>query len=245
MKMTRNSQQFQLNLRRPSWILCLLVVVSCAVSAASKTVLMDGSSSSSAASNLQVQSIPSSLTTSDGIVAVVSSPGTPSFLVKDEDDVLCLVDDERYLQCRGPTLKGSSEAERVSLATCSLVAGAVLLDGVTPGDIESGLQYSRHARTLTGIFQARVVDLTTPKSADDDETAASDATSEGGSDKKQTIILGVLGDLGSIDAEEAKKAVMSLYEAAAAERKNAPSFDEIYNLELVPVASSTECQNVS
>lgn len=263
MMRTTSQQLQQQKQRRPPWILCLLVVLvsssSClfsTVSAAKTVLMMDGGGSST----LQVQSIPSSISASDGIVTVVSSPGTPSFLVKEDDDddsnaVLCLVggseDDtspsnNRYLQCRGPTLKGSSDTERVSLATCSLAAGSILLDGITVGDIESGLQYSRHARTLTGIFQARVVDLTT--TSEDDTAAATAGDGDEGSStgtKKQTLMLGILGSLESIDVDATKKVVTSLYDAAAVERKGAPSFDDVYDLEIVPVASFEESQNVS
>jgi len=234
----------------------LLIVQLSSSSAEGLKAVLIGGGASSATTNLQVQSIPSSMSTSDGVAAVVSSPGTPSFLIKDDDDdsVLCVVggdSDERrqpLLRCRGPTLSGSTDSERASLATCSLVAGAILVDGVTVGDVESGLQYSRHARTLTAIFQARIGILSDDDAGqqmEGEDDTSEEASSSTSSPAKQTLILGIVGDLDSIeDVDGLKRTVKALYDAAAAEKKESAPFDEVFELEIVPVASDEQAEQV-
>ena len=103
-------------------------------------------------------SVPSSASTADGVVAVVSSPGTPSQLLStDPSNVLELMKESpSTLVCRGATLSGMSPEDRTSISVCSLLADCIVIDGVTGGDIESGFRTSRHARTLTGLFRARL-----------------------------------------------------------------------------------------
>ena len=96
------------------------------------------------------------------------------------------------------TLK-SSDPECVSLAMCSLTAAAIVLDGITEGDVEAGFRNSRHAITLSAIFRARVI------LGDDAEPA------------KQTLILCLEGQ--DISEKDMKKEVTSLYSAAAAEKR--------------------------
>jgi len=175
--------------------------------------------------------------------------------MRDDSPVLCLVDDEGtssppVLQCRGPTLGGSTDADRAALATCSLVAGAILVDGIALGDVEAGIQRSRHARTLTGIFQARVG--AAAAAAEDSEEGGGDGGGEAG--RKQTLVLGVLVDdldresSAAVDVDvvaELKKAVRDLYDAAAAERKGSQvSFDDAYDLQIVPVNSDEQGEKV-
>jgi hypothetical protein len=94
-----------------------------------------------------------------------------------------------------------------------------MVDGITEGDVEAGLRNSRHAVTLSALFRARVV-------LDDDSEPT-----------KQTLILCLEGE--DISEKEIKKEVSSLYAAAAAEKKDAASFDKVYDLQVVSTSSQT------
>jgi len=212
----------------------LLLLATSAV--ATGTVLIGGSGSGS---SLQVQGISPSLQTSDGIVTIVSSPGTPSSLLSEVPDNEALTLDSQHspprLVCRGATLGGTSDPERTSLATCSLVTGAVIVDGVTVGDVEAGLQNSRHARTLTALFRARVK-LQEDTSEDGEKT-----------NTKQTLMIGIIDQGADVDAvaKDVEEAVRLLYNAAAAEKKGAASFEETYDIKVVPLSSVSEAEDVS
>ena len=196
---------------------CLLAVI--ASTAMAGQVVMDGSGS------LRAQGIPSSLT-SEKLVAIISSPDTPSSsALAKSDDVLSLESENPpCLTCRGPTLAlKSSDPECVSVALCSLTAAALVLDGITEGDVEAGLKNSRHAVTLTALFRAKV------------------ALGSEEEPFKQALVLYVEGDISGSREKAIKGEVVSLYSAAAAERKDVPSFDKAYDLQIV----SSEDQSAS
>ena len=145
-----------------------------------------------------------------GVYVVVTSPGTPSsLLTEDASAPICSVDG--CLVCRGATLSGTSEAERVSLGTCSLVAGAIVVDGVTVGDLQAGLADSRHGRTLTALFRARTQLMDGPRS-------------------KQALILAVHGSEESLDNDSIVNDVKTLFQAVAAEKDGTPSFEDTYDV---------------
>lgn len=213
--------------------LCCLVgtTLSLASASAGTVSLMDRS-------GLRLQDLPTSVNYDLGLVTIISSPGTPSVISSrrqqenDEDEALVLEtndDSLPKLYCRGATLQGTSDATRTSLATCSLVSTAIVLDGITQGDVQAGLQHSRHARTLTALFRARV------------QLGTDDGS-------KQTLLLGMVGeDATSNDTTlpQVTKAVQSLYEAAAVETKGAKSFEELYNLQIVSVSTPETAEQVS
>lgn len=164
---------------------------------------------------LKTASIPSSVM-SDELVAVISSPDTPSASsLPQANDLLSLESQEPpTLTCRGPTLNlQPSDPECVSIALCSLTAAAMIIDGITEGDVEAGLKNSRHAVTLTALFRARVT--------------LDDASS------KQALILNVDGEASSSTQKEIKEEVSSLFSAAAAENKDFPSFEKVYDLQIL------------
>lgn len=121
-----------------------------------------------ASGGLRLNKIASSgVSTTDGVVSVITSPGTESFLVtsaSDEDgaSVLAFDSDVPQLICRGATLSGTSAAERSALAITSLVSDAIVIDGITEGDVQAAGfgKNTRHARTLTAIFRARLASST-------------------------------------------------------------------------------------
>ena len=149
--------------------------------------------------------------TDSGIYVLVSSPGTPSSLV-DEATVAPLSTSDGCLVCRGATLSGTSEAERLSLGTCSLVAGAIVVDGVTVGDLQAGLADSRHGRTLTALFRART------QLVEDNAIG------------KQTLILVVHGAEDSFDKDSIVADVQTLFQAVAVEKDGSPSFEDSYEI---------------
>jgi hypothetical protein len=184
-----------------------------------------------AATSLLLKGVADDITTAKGIVAVVLSPNTPSFLIPsvDEDAALGLsvvgASDTALprLMCRGATLAGTSDAERISLSTCSAVANTIILDGVTEGDLECGLSNTRHARTLASIFRARL---------------------QMNQDSRQTLIVCV-GKANDEADDSVLNEVRSMYKAAALERKDAPAFDSLYDVRIVPATSEAEGQQVS
>lgn len=177
-------------------ILSLLSVVGAALA---ETSVLDASGS------IKLSAIPSDASASR-LITVISSPGTPSVLSKhSSSDVLEIGSDKNVLTCRGATLNGNSDVERKALATCSIVSAAIVIDGITPGDVQTGFVNSRHARTLTAVFRARA---------------------QHGSDQKQTLVLVGPPDISVQD-------VVSLYRAAAIEQNNAPAFESVYNIEIV------------
>ena len=178
------------------------------------------------AGRLQLGTVPD-VSTSEGLVAVVSSPGTLSVLsvaAPSDDEALALTDDNRFLVCRGAILRGTTEADRTALATCFCVAGAVVVDGITVGDVQAGLANSRHARTLTALFRARFI--------------GSEGT------KPQTIILVVGGSVGEAEEEDLQGQVEELYAAVALEREEAPAFQDSYKLQVLSATSEEDSSKV-
>ena len=97
-----------------------------------------------------------------------------------------------------------------------------MLDGITEGDVEAGLRNSRHAVTLTALFRARVT------------------LEEEAEPSKQSLILCLEGE--DFSEKDIKKEVTALYSAAAAEKKDAASFDKVYDLQIVSAASQSSQQ---
>lgn len=194
--------------------LSFLALASMLVSVSAGSLLMDSSG------GLRLK-IPQ-LSTSRGVVSVISSPGTSS-LFTSSDEVLSLESEQPpCLACRGATLSGTSAAERSAMSTSSLVSGAILIDGITGGDVEAGWRNSRHARTLTALFRARVALETS---------------------FKQTLILCVRG---AVDGSESslKSEVKALYDATAAEADVKHSFNDLYKVEVLSVTNEEEAKEV-
>lgn len=165
-----------------------------------------------------------SVSTSQGVVSVISSPGTAS-LLSSTDDILSLEGDApACLACRGATLSGSSTVEGSALATTSLVSGAILVDGITKGDVEAGWSNSRHARTVTALFRARV---------------SLDATS------KQSLILCINGNIDDATESSLKAEVRALFDAAVTETKANVAFDDLYDVAVVVVETEADAKEVS
>jgi len=182
----------------------------------------------------------SSISTADGVVSVITSPGTDSLLVTsvtEEDGAAILAlsssssdDNVPRLICRGATLRGTSAAERSALAITSLVSDAIVVDGITEGDVKAAGfgKNTRHARTLTALFRARLTFL--------ESSSVVDAN-------RQALILCVKST--SDDAFDAVLAqeVRTLFEATAAETKESNiSFDDLYEVRVVSVTNEEEAK---
>lgn len=183
-----------------------------------------------ASGGLRLNKIESSgASTADGVVCVITSPGTDSFLVPNSDDVLAFDGEDARLVCRGATLSGTSASERSALAITSLVSDAIIIDGITAGDVQAAGfgKNTRHARTLTALFRARL-------------------SSSEGTPSKQALILCVKSSSeDSFDAVLAQE-VRALFEATAAEAtESKTSFDDLYDVEVVSVTSKEEAAEVS
>ena len=118
-------------------MLRLLLISLCTLTAVSAeaTSLLQGST-------LKLQ-IPESVSTSDGVVALISS--TPSFFSDPATEFS--YNDDGFLSCPGATLTTPSPA----VATCARIADVLVLDGITRHD---RLAHTRHGTTLTQIFRA-------------------------------------------------------------------------------------------
>jgi len=157
--------------------------------------------------------------TSQGVVSIVFSPDTKSFLT-DSDDILSLEStDPPCLVCRGATLSGKSVAEGSALSTSSVVSDAILIDGITRGDVEAGWSNSRHARTVTALFRARL--------------SLSSAS-------KQSLIFCVHAEITESEILHLLGEAKSLFAATAAEVKSDASFSEMYDISIVSVDSKMD-----
>ena len=192
-----------------------------------------------ASGGLRLNKITSSgASASDGIVSVITSPGTDSFLVSSSDDtdaaVLAFNGDVPRLICRGATLRGTSASERSALAITSLVSDAIVIDGITEGDVQAAGfgKNTRHARTLTALFRARLAFL--------ESSSSSDAPN------KQALILCVKSPAKDSFDAVLENEVGALFEATAAEAKeNGTSFDDLYDVKVVFVTSDEMASKVS
>lgn len=163
-----------------------------------------------------------------GIVTVVTSPGIPSLLLSDDDadgevdDAHLSVTNEGTMFCRGLTLGMSDAISCDCLAVCSTVSDAIILEGITMGDVEAGLRNSRHSRTLTALFRSRTI----PDSSI--------------TENKQTLILSVMGDSDDDDVNESRvePEIQTLFKAVTVGNK-AKSFNDLYDLLIVPVTPLT------
>lgn len=175
------------------------------------------------AGNFRVNSLPD---TESSVVTLVTSPGTPcAFTTTPGDEESLLSYDAGILLCHGATLQASTE-NVTPIATSSLVAGCIVLDGVVVGDLEAGLRESRHGKTLLTIFRARL-DL-------GEKT-----------DSKQTLILPIQGEKLPLSEAKITTDVMSLFAAVAFEKGIKQAFGNLYELKIVPYTEPTEIMTMA
>ena len=193
-------------------MLRILAALISATLALAASPLLDSSGS------LKLGSIPASAS-SGSLVALITSPGTPSiFLGESFDDILTYDSESNQLICKGATMQRTSTSDRIALALCAQAAPTIIVDGVTNGDVQSGLDNSRHARTLTAIFRAAT--------------------------KQKTSLILVVSTGEDVDQDTLKRQVKSLYDAVAVEQKNAQRFNEAFDVQVVAATSSADAPKV-
>ena len=165
------------------------------------------------------------LTSASGIVAVITSPGTPSLFGGAVDNVSYSADgDVTIISSPGATLSGTSPLSNGNgAAAASVAAGSIILSGITEGDLESSLDDTRHGHTLTNIFHVKLSKF------EDTETS------------KVTLILAVPVH---VDEENVVRDVESIFEAAKAEVGSEASFDDIYDIKVEVAADENDVKKV-
>jgi hypothetical protein len=117
----------------------------------------------------------------------------------------------------------------VSLVTSTLVAGSIVLDGISVGDLEAGMRDSRHGRTLSAIFRARL-----------SPAVESEGDSDDGLGSKQTLMLPVKAEELPLAEATIASDVTSLFTAAALACGSSLSFGQLYELKIVSYTDPAE-----
>lgn len=211
---------------------------------------------------LRLNSLSDDTSDTGGVVAVIASPGTPSILVTQDaassDPLMFASGPPATLTCRGATLSSygdnawsatytaTEQQERISLATATLVAGSIVLDGITTGDIEAGLRDSRHGLTLAAIFRAKLWPTTV---ADEAERGGgtTDYNSPGAGGAKQTLVVPVMTKerLPISEEEKITREIGSMFSTAALEADSRRSFGELYDVKIIPYTSTEQVRVVN
>ena len=169
-------------------------------------------------------------------MSIIASPGTASYLTTTFNDdsssssVLAWNAQDATLLCRGATLSDSTSTTTAqALATTSVVASSLILDGITGGDAQH-LSESRHASTLTALFRAKLA--TVPNHSNNN---------------KQTLILVLSSSNTPQQKDELKRQLQSLLEATAVDcgKETAVRLDDLYDVVIQSVTSAAEAQEVS
>ena len=175
----------------------------------------------------------SSFGSSEGIVGIISSPGTQSPFDSSEEGVnLSSYEGFSILSSPGATLSGTSSlAKGNGAAAVGSVAGSIILSGITESDWENGLLQSRHGLTLTGIFRAKI------------DSGAGEG--EGAEDVKQTKLFLVFPQSDDIDEDAIKMDVKSIFQTVAAEKNVDIKFDSAFEINVAQVANEEDAKKVS
>lgn len=180
----------------------ILLLLSAAVSpaAAKATTLVDSSGLLTKA----LLPTPTDDTAGDGLVALLSSPGTPSNLFPSTSTVDI---ENNIIRSPGASLEEESSsssgllARGIGAAAAGSIAGAVVLTGVTVADVEVGLDCTRHGRTLAELF-ASVLRMDKKKT---------------GSKGPVTLIIAVQSEGGGdLDTEAIGECVEEIFDSVAA-----------------------------
>ncbi|GFH52790.1 hypothetical protein CTEN210_09266 [Chaetoceros tenuissimus] len=157
----------------------------------------------------------------NGIVAVLSSPGTPSFFGQTED-VTLETGNISILSSPGATLAGTSPLAKGSgAAAAASVAGSIIVSGITESDLENGLDDTRHGHTLTAIFKGHLMSKA--------------------SDEKVSLIIAVPE---GADEDSVLKDVEAVFDTASTELGSDAKLDDLYNVSVECVASEADAQRV-
>lgn len=166
-------------------------------------------------------SIPQS-TIGNGIVAVLTSPGTPSYFTDGDNEVtITSHDGVSIISSPGATLSGTSPLSKGNgAAAASAVSGSIIISGITESDLENGLDDTRHGQTFTGIFKQKIQD---------------------GGDKVVLIVTVPTG----ADEESVLSNVDLIFNTASAEMGSDAKLDELYDVSVEVVNDEADAERVS
>lgn len=189
----------------------VVVAVSCNAAAAS-TILVDSSGS------LTKSTIP----TSQNLVALLSSPGTPNLFTNSNTVSI----DENIISAPGANLEESGLlGSGIGAAAAASVAGSVILTGVTIADVEAGLDGTRHGRTLAELFSS-VLRL-------------------GKRSKPTSLIIAVQTDKeASLDSSEVEGCVQEIFDSVAAAIGSLDELDDYFDITSTTVTSSEDVSKI-
>lgn len=126
------------------------------------------------------------------------------------------------------------------LAVCSAVANAIVVEGVTVGDVEAGLRHTRHARTLTALFRARVAVTTTTtiEALNEKESITSVDGDDATNIQKQTLIVAI-SDAPDDDLDESAVLleVNEIFQAATVCSNNGKDMTDLYEIRVVSLSA--------
>lgn len=161
----------------------------------------------------------------NGVVAVLSSPGTPSYFSSGDSANAVTLSSQgsgSILSSPGATLAGTSSLSKGSgAAAAASVAGSIIVSGITESDLENGLDDTRHGHTLTAIFKQKIQAV---------------------SREKVTLIIAV--PEGS-DESSVLSDVHAIFDTATAELGSEVDFDDLYDVVVENVGSEADAQRVS
>ncbi|KAL7497193.1 hypothetical protein ACHAWT_005240 [Skeletonema menzelii] len=214
-----------MTMARSKGALALLLLSSLLSSShAAATTLVDSTGSLNKASSLPPTTFKDG---SSGVVALLTSPGTTGSLFPPTATVVV---DGSILKAPGASLEESTGLARgIGAAAAGTLADAVVLGGVTMGDIESGLAGTRHGRTLAELFSSV---LQSKKSG----TAS-------------TLIIAVeetSGASSSVDADSIQESIEEIFDGVAALvlGVNDEALGGYFNVEVTVVKSSEDVTKV-
>lgn len=160
----------------------------------------------------------------NGVVAVLSSPGTPSYFSSGDSANAVTLSSQgsgSILSSPGATLAGTSSLSKGSgAAAAASVAGSIIVSGITESDLENGLDDTRHGHTLTAIFKQKIQAV---------------------SREKVTLIIAV--PEGS-DESSVLSDVHAIFDTATAELGSEVDFDDLYDVVVENVGSEADAQRV-
>jgi hypothetical protein len=142
------------------------------------------------------------------------------------------------------------------LATTSLVANALVVEGITAGDLERGLRHSRHARTLTALFRARLsVKEASPQQQQRQQRQAlilslpaiitPASTNEGGEEEEEESTKEQEQINAQVKAmlESVQNDIQAVFDAVLAETNERVSLETLYQLHLILDDGATSKSN--
>jgi hypothetical protein len=180
-------------------LLLLSILSSSTTCHAAATTLVDSTGSLNKASSLPPTTLKS------GIVALLTSPGTTGSFFPSVSTVV-VDNNDSIIKAPGASLEESTGLARgIGAAAAGTLADAIVLGGVTMGDLETGLAGTRHGRTLAELFSSV---LATKKSGSGVTTLIVAVEAASGDDTASSS--------SSFDADSIKENIEEIFDGVAA-----------------------------